>query len=132
MYQGCFYYTHIPMRRSTEERFWEKVKKTEGCWEWLSAKANGYGVFGCNGKSVYATRLIWFFTYGEWPKNYMCHTCDNPSCVNPKHLFDGTAKDNYDDAVKKNRISLGGRDPYSKIRERNRVMRLNYLAQLSL
>jgi len=89
------------------ESFWSKViiKGPDDCWEWSARKNNkGYGIFSPL-KYRSAHRTSWFIKHGEIPKGmYVCHHCDNPSCVNPSHLFLGTAMDNFKDAVNKGRI----------------------------
>lgn len=93
----------------TKKRFWSKVKTGEknDCWTWLAYKDKKwkYGVFGFNGKLYKAHRFAWFLTHGQMPDNNMlvCHKCDNPSCVNPHHLFLGTNDDNMKDMVSKGR-----------------------------
>lgn len=94
------------------ERFWAKVKKGSGCWEWQAGKfrANGYfyGAFKMNGKLKKAHRVSWELTHGEIPFGmFVCHHCDNPPCVRPSHLFLGTNSDNQKDAVRKGRGSKG-------------------------
>lgn len=93
------------------DRFWKKVNKVDGCWEWLGAKtAFGYGLIGdyvgSKLKMLKAHRLSWSFSCGEIPGG-MCvlHKCDNPGCVNPDHLFLGTYKDNVNDCVNKGRFN---------------------------
>ena len=95
-----------------EERFWEKVdiKGPEDCWEWTSSKdKDGYGDFRNNRKERKVHRFSWFLHYGEIPEGLLvCHHCDNPSCVNPTHLFMGTQKDNIQDALAKGRLKSPG------------------------
>ena len=92
------------------KRFFDKVNKTEGCWIWTAALRGkaGYGAYKLNGKTIDAHRVSYELHNGLIPKGmYVCHTCDNRKCVNPNHLFLGTAKDNYQDAVNKARIVKG-------------------------
>lgn len=75
------------------------------CWVWTGAKKErDYGVFWMSGRSVVAYRVSWIFQYGDIAKD-MCilHKCDNPPCVNPDHLFQGTRIDNVIDMDKKGR-----------------------------
>lgn len=98
----------------TEQSFWGRVQKRPNeCWIWLGKKnAHGYGqvyVGGgrCNGKREVAHRIAWRFTFGPIPEGlFVCRHCDNPSCVNPQHLFVGTMKDNIRDASSKRRLGV--------------------------
>ena len=100
------------------QRFWEKVEKTENCWNWIAAdRGTGYGCFKYKGKVIDAHRMVWFLTYGYFPKELVCHKCDNRKCVRPDHLFKGTHRDNLLDAVKKGRITLSHLKKYLDIQK---------------
>jgi hypothetical protein len=94
-----------------EQRFMNKVNKNvdTGCWEWVACTDEcGYGEFKIDGNSRHAHRVSWELFIGEIPeKMEVCHTCDNPPCVNPDHLFLGTHKENMADMVKKGRYVKG-------------------------
>ena len=105
-----------------EERFWRQTNKggaTE-CWNWTGAPNMwGYGQIrdmnGRYGKKKLAHRISWNIHNGPIPNGMLVlHTCDNPLCVNPNHLWLGTHKDNNDDMMKKGRHSKGGYKWYAK------------------
>ena len=79
-----------PVRRygATEsERFWGKVDKTEGCWEWTGANFRGYGVFRSEGRARTVHRLSYEWANGPIPPGLeVDHMCFNRACVNPSHL----------------------------------------------
>lgn len=92
--------------KTVNQRFDEKCLHAEsGCIEWISNKShNGYGLFKAFGKQIRAHRFAFERANGLIPAGMLiCHKCDNPSCVNPEHLFSGTASDNAIDCVNKGR-----------------------------
>lgn len=68
--------------------FWDRVRKTDGCWEWIATKnAYGYGVFVRNGSLKMAHRLSYEELVGPIPEGMQIdHLCRNPACINPAHL----------------------------------------------
>lgn len=104
-----------------EQRFWKYVKKTKSCWLWTACKdATGYGRFRA-GITDRAHRFSYKLHKGKIPNGLIvCHSCDNPPCVNPSHLWLGTNKDNYDDMTKKGRRAsfLGENNPKAKLTNR--------------
>lgn len=74
-------------RRPTEERFWEKVDKTDTCWNWTAANVLGYGRFSVGGRLVSAHRFSYELEHGPIADGLQIdHLCRNTRCVNPEHL----------------------------------------------
>lgn len=104
-------------RSDLAARFWSKVDRTgPGCWPWLAGRhASGYGKFsvpdGGKGKTVRAHRVAFALAVGTPAPDDMdvCHTCDNPTCCRPVHLFLGTDASNAADKVSKHRQARGER-----------------------
>ena len=94
-----------------------------GCWEWQAAKdESGYARMGIAGKTWRVHRLMWTIFYGSIPRGgqrFICHTCDNPKCVNPDHLRLGNNKDNVTDCFLKGRGARGEKFPQAKLTENN-------------
>lgn len=101
--------THAPLKLAdvNQKLFWAKVDKrgVDECWHWLGAVGHrGYGRFGVNGKNRRAHRVAWLLAHQGSPGDmHVCHTCDNPLCVNPAHLFLGDDLANSNDKCRKNR-----------------------------
>ena len=94
---------------TTQFEFWFRVDKRQDCWLWLGSVNNyGYGTLGHNKKVILAHRYAWEITNGAIPDGLLvCHSCDNPPCVNPDHLFLGTHTDNLNDCISKGRFTAG-------------------------
>lgn len=97
--------------------FLNRIKKEDnGCWIWQGSKdKNGYGTLRINKADWKAHRYSYKIYNGEIGNKLVCHKCDNPSCVNPEHLFLGTNKDNMKDMVKKQRSAAGEKNANSKL-----------------
>lgn len=101
-----------------QERFWAKVRKTDGCWLWSGKPSRGYGLILVNGKSWFVHRLSYVIAHGSIPDGlFVCHHCDTPLCVNPAHLYAGTPQQNTDD------MKARGREP-DRRGEKNPSVRL--------
>ena len=89
------------------ERFWRKAARGPDCWTWIGrTNAYGYGIFDIGGRHEVASRWLLRFILADLfvDELEVCHSCDNPSCVRPDHLFVATHKENMRDAQKKGRL----------------------------
>ncbi len=91
-----------------ENRFIRSVKSggTDECWPYTGGtNTDGYGFFYALGTRFLAHRVAYSLVHGDVGEMLVCHTCDNPICCNPNHLFLGTSQDNVRDSVAKGRHS---------------------------
>jgi hypothetical protein len=111
-------------RKSIAERFWKKVtiQGPDDCWVW-STPSGRYGYLGEGGlsrKNILAHRVSWELHYGLIPDGLqVLHRCDNPKCVNPRHLFLGTISLNMQDRNRKKRQAWGENHGRAKLQEKD-------------
>lgn len=108
-----------------EARFLRKCRQDDSsCWEWTAGKSpRGYGHFWVDGKTYRAHRWAWeHYNKRSIPEDFIvCHTCDNPACVNPSHLVCRDHTWNHDDKFAKGRGLAGARHPKAIIDEQTFV-----------
>ena len=96
----------IDLTERNRALFFARVDKRgpDECWPWTGAiNRQGYGKVSSHGRWLRAPRVAWYLAHGEQPPAFVCHSCDNPLCCNPAHLWIGTSLDNNRDAVAKGR-----------------------------
>lgn len=111
----------MPAYRPIKERFHEKYEVVaSGCWEWKATKVTGgYGMIGGGpgSQNLLAHRVSYELAKGEIPDGMLvCHRCDNPSCVNPEHLFLADHSENMKDMERKGRARLLSRESVEEVR----------------
>lgn len=106
-------------RPSIRAKFESNFVRTDGCWEWKGTiDGYGYGVMDHNRKRYRAHVLALEFDGRPVPEGMQgCHDCDNRKCVRPSHLYPGTPKDNYQDAVSRNRNTKGEKHGHARLTE---------------
>lgn len=97
------------MRGPINKRFWGRVEKTGGCWNWTGPiGSERYGRIRFQGRRVLTHVISYRLSFGAVPSGLsVLHRCDNPRCVRPDHLYAGTAKDNVWDAITRGRRPRG-------------------------
>lgn len=95
--------------KTLSDRLYSKIERDPltGCFNWTASKhRSGYGQIKVSKKTLLAHRVSYQLHYGVDPLELnVCHKCDNPSCINPQHLFLGTHTDNMQDMVRKGRYN---------------------------
>lgn len=112
-------------------RFWQRVNLTADdsrCWVYPIETKGDYPKVKINGKTWKANRFVWFLTHGYDTPMIVRHACDNPHCVNPKHLLEGTKRDNAYDAMERGRNVKGETHGMSKLKE-HQVREIRALVQ---
>lgn len=104
---------------AVKEHFLSKVSKTDTCWIWKSYKNwQGYGRAKIGNSEFPAHRVSYELFNGNVPEDkFVLHSCDNPGCVNPNHLFLGTQDDNMKDMSSKDRSCFGEKCASHKLTE---------------
>ena len=100
------------MDDAVKTRFFSKIEKTVSCWLWKAGCFNnGYGLFAWKGTPRLAHRISFFIHNNKEADGVVRHTCDNPKCVNPAHLLEGSQYDNIHDMIGRGRrIVVKGED----------------------
>jgi hypothetical protein len=101
------------------ETFWARTtpEPNTGCFLWMDCLVGGYGQLSIGRKLARAPRVAWTLEHGRIPAGMkVLHRCDNPPCVNPRHLFLGTLQDNAQDMARKGRSACRRLRPRTPVR----------------
>lgn len=119
-------------QKKMKEKFNKYVIKSEKCWDWKGPIYNKRYIPFKTDKLTYAHVVSWKIYKGKIPAGkFVCHTCDNPRCTNPEHLFLGTPKDNIQDMIHKKRNRYGSNHYMAKLDEK-KVREIKSLIELGL
>ena len=95
-----------------------KIDTKTKCIVWQLAKTpEGYGITYHWGRKTYVHRLIWYLTYKYWSDKLVLHSCNNVSCINVDHLFEGTYQDSMNEMKRKGRTTIGAKNGNAKLTE---------------
>ena len=102
------------------------VRSFDECWPWQASTTDrGYGKFGAFGRGAgweFAHRITYWLFYNTWPTMHVLHTCDNPPCCNPKHLYQGDDQNNQDDAWERGRHQAGRGEDWQRGEKNSRAV----------
>jgi hypothetical protein len=101
------------------------ILSEDECWPCSNTYFKGYGLVKWEGEGRFSHRVAYEHFVGPIPEGMeVCHSCDNPPCCNPKHLFPGTSQDNHDDASRKGRTTQGEKSTKAKFTDKRvRIIR---------
>lgn len=120
---ACYRAAQIPTVESSLARMEKCIDRSSpsGCWIWTGYTVKGYGFCSFGGRRMVAAHRVMYEVHkGPIPKGlFVCHTCDEPRCVNPAHMFLGDDQANTDDKVAKGRHNYGERNNFASLTEKD-------------